>query len=282
MPVIRAVGRVFGRIKKLEIPIYAAYASYFLVLAIFPAMMLLIGILRYTPIRPDDLRAMLERVIPISIGGLLDYMIDELFAVDSVAVLSVSAVVALWMASRGIVSLHYGLNRVYSVQETRSSLRIHARSILFTIIWVMVMVLVLALNLLSKNVIGLLLSEGNELGDLLLKLSRLKYLLTVVLLIPIFTAMYCGMPNRKSTASDALPGAFAASVLWVLFTQLFSIYAESFANYSIYYGSLAVMAMAMFWLYICMFILFCGGLLNYELERMRNRRKRLQTVDSGK
>jgi uncharacterized BrkB/YihY/UPF0761 family membrane protein len=41
-------------------------------------------------------------------------------------------VTALWMASRGIVSLHKGLNRVYSVRETRSGWRRrrarHARS----------------------------------------------------------------------------------------------------------------------------------------------------------
>lgn len=276
MRFLRRARQLLRRIRRLEIPIYAAYAAYFLVLSVFPAMMLVIGVLQYTPLRPEELRRLLERVIPVSLGGLLDYMINELFAVDSAAILSVSAAAALWMASRGIVSLHRGLNRVYSVRETRSGLRIHLRSLLFTLAGVLAMVLVLALNLLSRNVVGLLVSEGSELGGLLLRLSRLKYLITTAVLTPVFTAMYCLFPDRRGSVGSALPGGFFSAVLWVVFTQLFSLYADRFANYSIYYGSLAVMAMAMLWLYVCILILFCGGLLNYELERQSNRRSRLQ------
>ena len=262
----------FRRIRQLEIPIYAAYTSYFLILAVFPAMMLLIGTLQFTPINPADLRSLLERIIPFSLGGLLDYMIEELFAENSVAMLSVSAVFALWMASRGIVSLHKGLNRVYAVRETRNGFRIHLRSVVFTLVAVLAMVVLLAINLLSKNLIGLLLSEGSFIGKLLLRLSRLKYLLSVALLIPFFTAIYCVVPNRKSRIGEALPGAFAAAVLWVIFTQLFSLYTEYIANFSIYYGSLSVIAVAMFWQYICTVILFGGGVLNYELERAKRRK----------
>lgn len=71
---------------------------------------------------------------------------------------------------------------------------------------------------------------------------------------------------------SALPGAFAAAVLWMLFTRIFSVYAEKFGNYSLYYGSLSVMALAMLWLYICMYLLFCGGILNRELEQRRRRK----------
>ena len=143
MRAVQSAVRLARQIRRLEVHIYAAYASYFLVLAVFPAMMLLIGVLQYTPIRPSDLRDLLERLVPITLGSLLDYMIEELFAVNSTAVLSVSAVVALWMASRGIVSLHHGLNRVYSVQETRSSLRIHLRSMVFTLAAVLTLVVIL-------------------------------------------------------------------------------------------------------------------------------------------
>ena len=79
--------------------------------------------------------------------------------------------------------------------------------------------------------------------------------------------LYCIFPNRPVRAASALPGAFSAAVLWMLFTRLFSTYAERFGHYSLYYGSLSVMALAMLWLYICMFLLFCGGILNCELER---------------
>ena len=77
------------------------------------------------------------------------------------------------------------------------------------------------------------------------------------------------------TAGSALPGAFASAVLWVLFSRLFSAYAERCGHYSLYYGSLSVMALAMLWFYACMYILFCGGILNCELERLRKRKRGL-------
>ena len=48
---------------------------------------------------------------------------------------------------------------------------------------------------------------------------------------------------------------------------------ETFGNYSLYYGSLSTIAMAMLWLYVCMLILFCGGMLNRALQVSAQERK---------
>lgn len=259
----------FRCVGRLELPIYAAYAAYFWILAIFPAVMLIISVLQYTPISPEDLRGLLEKLAPSSLQALTDYMIDELFAVDSPAILSISAVTALWMLSKGVLSLVKGLNRICAVRETRSPLGLRLRCLLFALAGILATVLLLGLHLLSRDLIRLLLSEGNPLGELLLRLSRLRYLLTVLILSLLFAVMYRVLPNRETRAGVCMPGAFAAAVLWVVFSQLFSIYVERFGNYSLYYGSLSVIAMAMLWLYACFFLFYCGGLLNRELERRK-------------
>lgn len=265
--------RYVRSVRRLEIRIYAAYAAYFWILAIFPAVMLIISILQYTPISPADLRAMLEGVVPGSLRSLTDYMIDELFAVNSPAVLSISAATALWTISKGVLSLVRGLNRIYTARETRSPLRLRLRCVLFALAGVLTTILLLALQLISRDLIGLLLAEGKVLGELLLAIARLKRVLTVLTLTLLFTLTYSVFPNRPVGFGASLPGAFAAAVLWVLFSQLFSLYVERFANYSLYYGSLSVIAMAMLWLYTCIFLFFCGAILNRELERRRGRKR---------
>ena len=267
-----ALCRFVRQIRRLEVPIYAAYAAYFWILAVFPAMMLVISILQYTPISPNDLRMLLEKVVPVSLQALTDYMIDELFAVDSPAVLSISAAAALWTTSKGVLSLTRGLNRIYTARETRNPIRLRLRCLLFALAGVAVTVLLLGLHLLSRDLIFLLLADGSPLGALLLKLSRLKYLLTVLVLTLLFSAMYAVFPNRQLRWGSALPGAFAAAVVWVIFSQLFTVYVENFANYSLYYGSLSVIAMAMFWLYTSIFLFYLGGILNRQLERKRQSR----------
>ena len=112
-----------------------------------------------------------------------------------------------------------------------------------------------------------LLSRGSELGTLLLQLGRLRHVLSVLVLTFFFAALYAALPNRKVGFSPSLPGALVTAVLWTLFSRVFTVYADKFANYSIYYGSLSVIAMAMLWLYVCIFLFFCGGILNRELER---------------
>ena len=256
-------------VRRLEIHIYAAYAAYFWILALFPAVMLIISILQYTPISPADLRGLLERVVPASLQALTDYMIDELFAVNSPAILSISAAAALWMISKGVLSLARGLNRVCAARETRNPLWLRLRCLLFALAGVLATILLLALQFLSRDLIGRLLNEGSFLGELLFGVARLKRVLTVVTLTLLFTVTYAVLPNRSVSLGASLPGAFVTAVLWVLFSQLFTLYVENFGNYSLYYGSLSVIAMTMLWLYVCIFLFFCGAVLNRQLERRR-------------
>ena len=269
---VQGVKRYLRSVRRLELPIYAAYAAYFLLLSIFPAMMLLVSILQLTPISLDSLRDLLRELVPASLQALTDYMIDELFAVDAPAVLSISAVTALWMTTKGILSLQRGLNRIYLARETRNALGLRLRALIFSLAGILATVLLLGLQLATQDVISLLLSEGNALGTLLLDLGRAKHLLAILLLTGLFTVTYAVFPNRPVPMKNALPGALVTAVLWTVFSRLFSLYVEQFTNYSLYYGSLSVIAAAMLWLYVCIFLFFCGGLLNREIERYKDHR----------
>ena len=264
------VKHFFRSVQRLEVQIFAAYAAYFWILAIFPAMMLLISVLQLTPISPDSLQGLLQDVVPESLKSLTDYMIDELFAVDSPAILSVSAVTALWMTSKGDLSLQRGLNRIYTARETRNPIWLRLRAALFALAGVLATVLLLALGLLSHELVNKLADSGSELADLLLQLGRMRYILSVLVLTLFFAAMYTVFPNREVSFSSSLPGSVVTALLWTVFSRVFTVYADKFANYSIYYGSLSVIAMAMLWLYVCIFLFFCGGILNRELERRRH------------
>ena len=268
----KRIVRYFRSVRRLEIHIYAAYAAYFWILAVFPAVMLIISILQYTPISPADLRSLLERVVPVSLQALTDYMIDELFKGNSPAILSISAAAALWMTSKGILSLARGLNRVYTARETRNPLLLRLRCVGFALAGVLATILLLALQFISRDLIDTLLAAGSLLGRLLFGIARLKRVLTVLTLTLLFTVTYSVLPNRSVGLGASLPGAFVTAVLWVLFSQLFTLYVERFGNYSLYYGSLSVIAMTMLWLYVCIFLFFCGAVLNRQLERRRGQR----------
>jgi membrane protein len=68
------------------------------------------------------------------------------------------------------------------------------------------------------------------------------------------------------------PGAFAAVVAWLLVSWAFGAYAAaSIANYTIYYGGLAAVAVLLLWLYLTSFALIFGAEVNAQLEGIRDR-----------
>ena len=275
------VRHLWNRVRLLEVNVYAAYAAYFILLSAFPAMMLVIGLLQFTPLSPGELERMLGHLSPASLSPLLDYMIRELFAVNAATLLPVSAVTALWVASKGVYCLYRGLGKVYTARETRHPAIVRLRSLLFTLLLLLALVTVGVLMLFGRSLLQSLQASDAPAARIAELLVHRKYTLTVMLLTALFSTIYTVLPNRPIRYSSSLPGAFGSAVAWVVFTHAFSLYVDRFGNYSLYYGSLSVMAMAMLWLYTCMYILLCGGILNCELERLQKRRARQQPDPSG-
>lgn len=77
----------------------------------------------------------------------------------------------------------------------------------------------------------------------------------------VFCTMYSILPNNELTWKEHYPGAVFTSVFWTLYSFGFSIYVDYFGGFSMY-GSLTTIIIVMIWLYFCMYIFFCGALVN--------------------
>ena len=66
------------------------------------------------------------------------------------------------------------------------------------------------------------------------------------------------------------PGAVAAIVCWLIVSSAFGSYAGSIADYALYYGSLAAVAVLLVWLYLTSLALVVGAEVNAQLEGLRN------------
>lgn len=68
----------------------------------------------------------------------------------------------------------------------------------------------------------------------------------------------------------AWPGAITAVGLWLLMSWGFGEYASSLADYAVYYGSLAAVAVLLLWLYLSSLMLVIGAEVNAQLEGVRD------------
>ena len=257
--------RAVRALVSLELGVYAANASFFILLSLFPGMLLLIGVLQYTPLTPADLEDSLQALLPEALQPLLDYMIRELFVQSAAGLLPVSAVMALWTASKGAHSLLLGLNRVYRLRESRGYLLVRLRCAAFTVLLLLALLLTAALDLFGRHLSIRLAQSALPALQLAARLLQIKYWIMTLLLGLFFTFVYAVLPNHRVRAARMLPGAFLAAVGWEVFSGLFSYYVNQFGNYSLYYGSLSVIAITMLWLYVCIGIVFLGALLNHAM-----------------
>lgn len=259
------IGKILSlarQVQRMRIPNHAANAGYFIVVAVFPGLVLLLSVLRYTDLDAGDLMQLLEGVIPAALLPAAEKLIVSTYAQTSRAMISVSAIGALWSASRGMYGVLQGLNAIYGVKEDRGYWYTRSISVLYTFGLLIILLMTLVLNLFGETLVDMLESSRIPAWRILSGVLDLRFLLLLILQTLLFCAMFMVLPNRKNRFSDSFPGAVLASVGWLIFTELFSVYVEHFRGYSSIYGSVYAVALSMLWLYFCLLILFYGGALN--------------------
>ena len=266
------IGKITGFVKymaSLKIPVYASHASFFVVLAVFPTLVLLMSLLRYTGLGAEYLTELLDGVLPQALLPAAEKLILSTYRSTTGTVVSVSAVTALWSASRGIHGLVTGLNSIYEVEEDRGYISTRLMSVLYTFLFLLVLLLTLVLHVFGTTLLELLPTSDSPFIAFLAEVVDLRFFLLLLIQTALFTAMFMALPNHRNKLMDSLPGALLASSGWLIFSDLFSIYVENFASLAVVYGSVYAVALSMLWLYCCVSILFYGGALNHYLSENR-------------
>ena len=253
-------------IREKQIPLHAAYAGYFIILSVFPALLMLLSILRYTGLQVENLVSLMADFLPHALMETVEELVYSTWANSTGTVLGLSAVTALWSASRGVFGLLRGLNAVYDVWEDRGWLYTRGISVVYTFLFGLVLLLTLVLHVFGNTITGWLSMVDNGVVIFLMDLIDLRFFLLLIVQSLIFTLMFMVLPNGRNRFVDSLPGGILASIGWLVFSDLFSIYVENFNGYSDIYGSVYAVALGMLWLYCCISILFYGGALNHFLN----------------
>ena len=251
----------------LQIPVYAANACYFLAIALFPGLLLVLASLRYTTLSATDLIRLLEGILPGALLGAAESLIVSTYYNSSGALVGISAVAALWSASRGIHGLLTGLNTVYGVREDRGWLYTRVISVGYTFLFLILVIVTLVFQVFGQSLAEQFFTVRHPLVRFLMSLIDWRSTWLLLAQILVFTLIYMFLPNRRNRFFPSLPGAALAAVGWQAFSQGFSLYVEHMLRrYTNIYGSVYTVALGLLWIYCCICILLFGGLLNRLLQ----------------
>jgi len=244
---------------------YAAQAAYFVVLSLIPFLLVLLTSVQYTPITREQVTDAVVQICPETIQDFITDIVDEVYT-KSLAVVPVSAILALWSAGKAILSITNGLNSIYKVKETRNFAINRIQSVFYTIILLIAIIVTLILLVFGNSIQREITSYLPFLENVIAIIISLRTVITLVLLAVVFVLLYRFVPNRKSDFKSQLPGAVLTAIAWSLTSFGFSIYFDYFGGMSDMYGSMTSIILFMLWVYICMYIVMIGAELNCYYE----------------
>jgi membrane protein len=255
--------REFGQDR---IPAVAAGATFYALLALFPALAAFVSV--YGLVADlDEARRQLQSLGDVLPGGaisVIDQQLARLAASDhrSLGLAFASGlVVSLLSANAGMKALIGGLNIAYEEREKRGLLKLNATSLAFTVAGIVFAVVAIAAIVAAPAFLSRLGLAG------LSGLSFLAWPLMLVVVTAAFSLLYRFGPSREHARWRWItPGGGVAAVGWMAMSLLFSWYVANFGHYDQTYGSLGAVIGFMTWIWLSMIVILVGAELNSELE----------------
>ena len=262
---IRVIRGFLRRFNEDHVGAYAAQSAYFILLSFIPFVLLLVTLVQYTPLTQEIVTTALVRIVPEEFSSFVEGVVREIFW-KSPAYVPLSAVIALWSAGKGVNALTNGLNCVYRVEETRGYLINRLRSTVYTLIFVVAVVLTLILLVFGNQIQAGIAARFPMIAKVTSFIIGMRTFITLVFLGLVFLLIYKFVPNRRASFKSQIPGAMVSAVAWSLFSLAFSVYIDFTPGSINMYGSLTTLVLIMLWLYFCMWILLIGAEINSYFE----------------
>jgi len=240
----------------------SAAMSYFGLLALFPALLLMFAIGNKVAAGSQLLTHAVD-VYPGSSKFLRDTI--EAFSDLGAGAIITCVVLVFWAGSWVFAVIERAVNRIWG---TLPRTFWHGRALTIGMVGlvglllatsVLVTSVLVALREIAGNVsprqlerYTLLASVGSAFWQVLF--AALSYLITVVL----FVLVYRFMPKAEVRLRDTLPGAFLAGVLWEIAKYIFAG-SLSYFHYDQIYGSVGAVVAVLTWSYVSSLVLLFGA-----------------------
>ncbi|MEV5900570.1 YihY/virulence factor BrkB family protein [Streptomyces sp. NBC_00015] len=251
----------------------AAALTYYGVLSMFPALLVLVSLLGLAgKSATDEVLDNLRKVAPGSARDIISDAVQQLQGrggVGSVMAI-VGLVLAVWSASGYTAAFIRSANAVYDMPEGRPVWKVLPLRVGVTVV---LLVLAVASALIVVFTGGLARQAGAALGigDTALTVWSIAKWPVLVLLVTIMIALlYWATPNVRGRGLRWItPGSVLALVIWLIASAGFAFYVANFGSYNKTYGTLAGVIVFLVWLWISNIAILLGLEFDAELARQR-------------
>ncbi|MGW0564576.1 YihY/virulence factor BrkB family protein [Streptomyces sp. NPDC003016] len=265
--------RTAKEFKDDELADRAAALTYYGVLSLFPALLVLVSLLGIAgKSATQQVMDNLQKLAPGPARDIISNAVQQLQGNGGTGSLMaiVGLVLALWSASGYIAAFIRTSNAVYDMPEGRPVWKVLPLRLVLTVV-LMLLAVVSALIVVFTGPLAQRAGSALGVGDSAMTAWSVAKWPVLVLLVTIMIAiLYWAAPNARGRGFKwVTPGSFLALLLWMIASAGFALYVANFASYNKTYGTLAGVIVFLVWLWITNLAILLGLEFDAEMARQR-------------
>jgi membrane protein len=261
----------------------AAQLSYYLFLALFPALLFVLAVASFFPLAAatDDAARQLGPFVSPQVLELIQDQMLRIGQQDSGGLVGLGIAGALWSSSAAMVAVTSALNRAYDLTEGRPWWKVRLTAIGLTLGVAVFTVLAASLVMLGPASATWIANAGfGPVAEISWRI--LQWPLSFALIAIGIGLIYYFAPDADQDWAWITPGAIAATLLWLLASLAFRVYITNFTDYTASYGAVGAVIVLLLWFYLSSVAVLIGAELNAEIEHAAPHALEVQTNSKGR
>lgn len=250
----------------------AGSIAYSFFMALFPALIFLLNLIPYVPIKNFDIKfmAFIYNLIPSSALPFFQPIISDISQNERAGLTSLVGVLTLILMANGTYAIFAGFEGSNQVEINRNFVRQYAIALGTSIILALLLVTTISVLIYFEYMLTSLRERdlmSTDTDIALLSIGSYSFLIIMIYVV-VATLYYFGTKEGKQSKFFS-PGALLTTVLFMVTTYFFGVYIDNFSNYNELYGSIGALLIMMLYIWINSNLILLGFELNATLRKLR-------------
>jgi membrane protein len=267
------VKRTIREFKQDDLTLLAAALTYYGVLSLFPAMLVLVSILGL--LGASSTQPLIDNLSTLTPGPARDVVTEGVRNLQAASGAAGFAFIfgllgAVWSASGYVGGFMKASNVIYEVEEGRPFWKLRPLQIAVTVLLVLIAAAI-TLSIVLTGPLARRVGDVIGLGDTTLTVWNIaKWPVIALVVSQVIAFLFWVAPNVRQPGYRWIsPGGIFAVILWIVASAAFAFYVSNFGSYNKTYGSLAAVIVFLVWLWVTNVAILLGAEMNAEIERQR-------------
>ncbi len=252
-----------------EIRLTSIVIAYYLLLSIFPLVIVIGNLLPLFGVNPTTTLSYLDTVIPPQAIDIIHPLVEGLLSPTNGSLLSIGALVAVWSSAKGVSHLRRGMNKAYGIPDSTNFIVKRLLSIITILLIILLLIAFLLLFSFGELLASIFERRIPWLSYIISWVFELKFLVAVGFLFCMLLLVYRTTPAVKLKLRHVIPGAAFATAGLLLLVQAFTLYIHFSTRIWSGYGALSTVIVLIFWLNLSALIVLLGAVLNASISEYR-------------